>query len=138
MAPGGSVSTRKMATFGAMRASAPWMRARVATSFSPFERPDVIAEGVGELLQLLVGGGDVEDDVAVLHEPVRREEVLERASEIAGAKALVADGELEVGLVGDVVRAGEVREGEGCEDSTEYGDTHARERRAHRYLIVSS
>ena len=65
------------------------------------ERVAVVAVRVGEAAELLVGAGDVEDDVLVGDEPVRREEVLERLAELALAVVLGGDLELEIrALVG--------------------------------------
>ena len=69
----------------------------------PLLRAHVPAEGVRVLLDALVGAGDVELDVAVGDEAVRREEVFERALVVAVLVGLGAEVELQVGLVGDVV-----------------------------------
>src|SRR5262249_24456534 len=76
------------------------------------EGDEVVAVRVGGPLQLLVGARDVEDDVLVGDEPVRREEVLEGALEIASVVALRSELELAIGLVGHVVGARYARGGE--------------------------
>ncbi len=88
------------------------VRARLAG-----ERVGVIAVRVGRGLQLLVRARDVEEHVAVRHEPVRREEVLERAREVALLVRLRAELELQIRLVGEVVRA---RGDRAREDDCEY------------------
>src|SRR5437762_1764145 len=61
----------------------------------------IVTERGGVFLQLLVAAGNVESHVAVRHESIRREKVLEGALVVALAVARGADLKLEVGLVGE-------------------------------------
>jgi hypothetical protein len=83
------------------------------------ERALVIAVRVGGLLQLLVRARDVEDDVLVGDEPVRREEVLERSLVVGGLVLSRREAKLEIGLVGHVVGGGGAREGRHERESDE-------------------
>src|SRR5690606_18576684 len=58
------------------------------------ERLNVVAERVRVLLERLVRSSDVEDDVAVRHEPVRHQEVLKGAPVIALSVTLRGDPEV--------------------------------------------
>lgn len=62
-------------------------------------------------MQRVVAARDVEEDVAVRCEPVRREEVLERTTVVADPVPLRGQPEVEVRLVGDVIRVGDRRDG---------------------------
>jgi hypothetical protein len=80
-------------------------------------REGVRAVRVGVALKLLVRPRDVEQHVAIGHEPVGREEVLERPAEVSGPVALGAELEVQVGLVGEVVGAGDARGSEGDQEA---------------------
>ena len=80
------------------------------------QRLVVVAIRVRVLTELLVGAGDVEDDVAVRGQPVGRQEVLERAAKVSALVPLSADLELELGLVGEVVRMRNAPKGESGHD----------------------
>ncbi len=64
---------------------------------------NVVAIRVGELLQRFVRTRDVEEDVAVRHEAVGREKVLERRAVVARLVFLGRDVEVKTRFVGDVV-----------------------------------
>src|SRR5262249_8224216 len=64
----------------------------------------VVAERLLEASHLLVAARDIEDYVLVRREPVREQEVLERGAIVALLVLLVADLEVELGLVRDASR----------------------------------
>ena len=91
----------------------------------PLQGAGVRAVRLGVLVQRVVAAGDVEQHVAVRRQAVGQQEVLQRAPVVPSLVSLGGDPEVKVGLVGDVVGAGD-----GC-DSHDAGRREEDERHAH-------
>jgi hypothetical protein len=81
-----------------------------------FERGVVVPVRFGEPAELLVRPADVEEHVAVAHEPVGCEEVLERSFEVPCDEASSRDLKVQLGFVCEPVAARDRRSDRGSDE----------------------